>query len=532
MSHLTFFFLQLSHVLLFILISFSCISPIRTQTTPLHIERIETNDGFSVIQTETTHIPTTFNYSLHIIELTELTNILHEIQISWKEINSSHLTTLLKYDIDQIENKLLTLNINTIPRKKRGIINAIGTVNKWIGGTMDDEDRQLINEHLRTIEINNHNIITNVNQQIHINTNFNNSINTLKNAILQDRLNFKEMVDQKINESNVIYRLHYKVQEFEKILSQLQETIQLSRLHIFHPSLLTADEIKMFKVDSEKLKHIHLGYSRTSQSKLLFIVKIPFTLTYIKHKLIVPLSNLHNCIKIVSPITSTFEYKNTLYEYDETKSIPQLNRLNHCIIHNKCPLTEDCYFDTIHIDDDIVIIQNSNDLILESTCDDRKFTLFGNYFIRFNNCTIFINNESFSNTNTETTHKFIMPINLYTNNTDSPTFKDIVIKNIANTKHIHELTTVTQITSYTAIISIIIIIIGVTTYTYIKCKKPQITIINEIPIQTIDQENLVNPVTHIDIEDVNPKTVKPQESLQSKGREVTSDLTHSQRVIF
>lgn len=145
---------------------------------------------------------------------------------------------------------------------------------------MDDEDRQLIKEHFRIVEINNHNIITNVNQQIHINTNFNDSINTLKNAIIQDRLNFKEIVDQKINESNAIYSLYYNFQEFEKILSQLQEAIQLSRLHIFHPSLLTADEIKMFKVDSEKLKHIHLGYTKTSQNKLLFIVKIPFTLSH------------------------------------------------------------------------------------------------------------------------------------------------------------------------------------------------------------------------------------------------------------
>lgn len=166
------------------------INPIKCQ---LQVERIETNHGFSIVQTNIINIPISFNYSIHIIDLPQIYKTLQEIDTFTSELNDTYLVSILKLEIQKLNDKLITLNINTHSRQKRGLINLIGTINKWIGGTMDDEDRQLINEHCIITDTNNHNIIENTNQQIHINTNFNESISKLRDNIISDRITFKEM---------------------------------------------------------------------------------------------------------------------------------------------------------------------------------------------------------------------------------------------------------------------------------------------------------------------------------------------------
>lgn len=68
-----------------------------------------------------------------------------------------------------LTDKLLTLGNGHHSIHKRGAINMIGTINKWISGSMDDEGRQIINDSLETIIANNHNLIKNMNTHIKIN---------------------------------------------------------------------------------------------------------------------------------------------------------------------------------------------------------------------------------------------------------------------------------------------------------------------------------------------------------------------------
>lgn len=55
---------------------------------------------------------------------------------------------------------------------------------------MSDEDRKDIKGHLETIEINNHNTISTLNQQIEINRNFRDTLRRLKDIATTDRHTF------------------------------------------------------------------------------------------------------------------------------------------------------------------------------------------------------------------------------------------------------------------------------------------------------------------------------------------------------
>lgn len=174
--------------------------------TELHVERIETNDGFAVIQTDMIKIPTTYNYSLHIIDPTELDHILLETENIVNNLTDINIRNNLYSHIKFLKDKILTLKINSFKRTKRGLFNFIGTINKWIAGTMDDDDRQYINDHLTVTDINNHNIINTVNQQIEINNSFNRSIYTLKDNIDNDRKQYNNIMENRINETLLVLR--------------------------------------------------------------------------------------------------------------------------------------------------------------------------------------------------------------------------------------------------------------------------------------------------------------------------------------
>lgn len=56
---------------------------------------------------------------------------------------------------NKIENIKRKAGILTAHREKTGLINIVGKTCKWLFGTMDDEDNQQINKHLKNIEENN-----------------------------------------------------------------------------------------------------------------------------------------------------------------------------------------------------------------------------------------------------------------------------------------------------------------------------------------------------------------------------------------
>lgn len=274
----------------------------------LEVNKIDTNTGFTILQEEQLYLPKTYNYSLHIIDIQQIDDLIKELTISIHEL-PTNTRELLITETEKLGDKLLTLHNGHHSIRKRGLFNFLGSINKWMTGTMDDEDRQLVNQHLEVIDTNNHNLIINRNKQIQINTNFNTSIQTLLKTIQNDRKLIKEFITNETDRNRVTlttFDIRLRIQEVDKLINEIQDNIILSNLNVIHPSLLTHEEILNYKIDANKIKNLKVGFSKTTNNKLIFLVKIPFKMTPINRKLIIPLANVNNCNIISNPVTKLF----------------------------------------------------------------------------------------------------------------------------------------------------------------------------------------------------------------------------------
>ena len=123
--------------------------------TKLQVEKIESNSGYTILQEKEIQIPESFNYSLHIIDLKEIYNVIRELRINIRLLPTNVSYSLLR-DVESVQDKLRTLQNGHHSIQKRGLFNFLGTINKWVIGTMDDDDRQMINQHLEYIDTNNY----------------------------------------------------------------------------------------------------------------------------------------------------------------------------------------------------------------------------------------------------------------------------------------------------------------------------------------------------------------------------------------
>ncbi|CAD7078639.1 unnamed protein product [Hermetia illucens] len=116
--------------------------PIRAALT---IQPILTENGYTVINMGTTEIIQDTKTILHIINTRELKQTIDAIE---ENINRLEIRNdpLIAKELEDIHAKLKAIEPNA--RHKRGLINIIGTTNKWLFGTMDDDDRKEISDHI------------------------------------------------------------------------------------------------------------------------------------------------------------------------------------------------------------------------------------------------------------------------------------------------------------------------------------------------------------------------------------------------
>lgn len=444
----------------------------------LQVEKIETSAGFTIIQEDKILLPANYNYSLHIIDLKQFSSIITELKITASLLSGNNKD--VNTEIYQLEDKLNTLNNGNHNIHKRGLLNIIGTVNKWVSGSMDDEDRQTINKHLEIIHGNSHNLISSINQQVEINNKYNTSLNTLVNTIQNDRKNILNILSTHNDHINLklnTFDLRLRILETSRILSELQDNIIFTKVNIIHPSLLTHAEIIKYKIDAEKLKGIQVGFAKTNNNKLIFLLKIPNIMTLVNKQIVLPLRNTQSCEMIDTIPVQILKINDTYYDYDINKSIFMLNRAKHCIFSKDCKYIKDCNTEIYNIDDGNMIIQLANKLILSSESDERIYTLYGNYFIKYVNTTIHLGNITYSNKIQETHNKYIIPhMNVMENSTLS--FGEIVLKHTENLRKIRELKFYNKISYQYMAPTLIITIIITTIILYFYFKQRRIVIVN------------------------------------------------------
>lgn len=498
--------------------------PLTQQT--LIVDKIESQSGYTIIKTNEIELPKDFQIILHIINPTEILNLIDNIENNLNLLGNMENKEIIWDEMELIRNKVHTI----IPsRYRRGLVDGGGTLLKWIFGTMDNKDKKEIEKHLSIIDINNHNLITNMNQQIKINENFQKSIVQLKNATDEDRkqifnkLNTLNSIQYQFFKHNTISEQMNKLNFIKSRVEHIQENIASARLNLLNPNILTKEEIMKYDIDFNKLVHIRLGIAKYLHEKIIFAIKIPKNYVILNKKIILPITNVNNK-KINEKIKYCLEYNETYFEFNPEKAFKELSYVNSCIFLNNCKLVNsNSNNEIIELQDNIIILEKCTNFKMNSSCDERKFVLEGNFFITFHNCNIVINNQLFSNKQEEFIEKFVLPDSKNILFQNSLTFEETILETENNIKEIKELKYHNKIT-YSTIIVIIIIILIISIIFYCKQKKVNFKIFKRIQENPQSKRGGVtsSSMSNINNNDFNKSGLSPEfvemvKSIKEKG---------------
>lgn len=447
------------------------------------IERVQTELGYSEIKIDTVEIPDKFEIILHRVYPEEIFDLVRKLESNLKIIELEDHRDLVENRIKSIKNKIKTL----VPhRVRRGLVNLGGSTLKWIFGTMDNDDRQNIENHLTVVDQNNHKLMQTINQQIKINENFNRTFRQIKDIIETDRtkilarLNQLNFTEFKILSENLFLEQMFKIDHIERQVEHIQDNIASARLGLLHPNILTDEEINEYEIDFNKLSNIRLAVAKHVDNSLVFAIKIPVHNIVTNKILLVPIVNSEGK-QIDSGIEYIIRHKNRMLTYIAGKSLKELSESKNCINLSNCKFLRNDKEEILSIEDNMIIINNIKIGKLKSTCDERIMSLSGNYFINFNNCTVKINDREFTNNLRIFTQKFVLPKFENKSYDSKPLdFEKIVLENANNLEKLKELRYHKIVNYSLGPIFVIILVLIVIASVFIKRNKSQIKIENKI----------------------------------------------------
>lgn len=445
-------------------------------TATLMIEKIETLNGFSEIKLGEIQIIKNYDIILHIIDPYQIKNVISALESNIADLNLIEEKGILSTELESLKHMTQTI----IPhRHRRGLLNIVGTGFKWLYGTMDDDDRQNIEEHLKVIDENNHNVMINSNKQVHVKDYFNKTFLTLKDAIEKDRIQITEQLNI-VNEGNkkILSKLVYletllKIKIIKDNLEHIQNNIASSRLGTMGNNILTTDEISKYDIDFDKLQNIKLGTLKYEEDKIIFAIKIPKETFKTKLYFITAMPN-QDFEELLIEEQKIVKINNVTYKYTEDQDYKNLKQFNLC--HElKCIKSKNIKALLNEIEKGLLLVKNQVNVSLSSNCDERKQNLNGNYLLTFSNCEIYLNNNTFRNKEERFQQRFVIPdtTKLKVNQTKL-TFDDLLIKQVENTEFIKELKFQKQSHLFINIgmsLVIVIVLLMASIFVYLKVRK-------------------------------------------------------------
>lgn len=452
----------------------------------LQVNPITEELGYTMIKIQEVELINDANTVQHIINPQEMTTMLNQIKNNIDSLDIDNKELLYNVIIN-IKAKIRSI-MPTYNREKRGLINFIGKAQKWLFGTMDEEDRVEILEHLDVNEKNNYNAIENLNKQISINTHFNNTLNTLKFAILNDRNKITNVLNT-IKEENHDIKKHtmyidqmLKLRYLENKIDQIQDNIASAKNNMIHPGILTAEEIEMFKIDFYKLKLIRMGVLKYKDQSLVIALKIPNSYVKTDLKLITPLPNKYN-VEVDISNEYIVEINNDILTFKEDTILKNLKSSENCIFKNNCKFRVNNTTKIEIIDDETILVKNAYKEKLIQNCDDRNITLTKNYLLNFYNCQINLYQETFSNNKTRIEVKYFYPSNNFNFNT---TIKLVTFEEINNNNNFENLREIKELkfhknVSYGINMTLLVIVLVIVILMIFKLKntKTKINIVTK-----------------------------------------------------
>lgn len=164
---------------------------------------------------------------------------------------------LCQFLLEELKQKFNQISPESKLRKKRGLINGLGNVVKFITGNLDNDDLEQIETRLEILEKGNKDQTQVLKSQLILAkeaiTQFNNTVGnltlnqrTLRNKILQlERAIHVERIKRYHTlHTNIVYtQITVMAQNILQILETIEESITFSKLQVMHPSIIQPEDL-------------------------------------------------------------------------------------------------------------------------------------------------------------------------------------------------------------------------------------------------------------------------------------------------
>lgn len=426
---------------------------------------------------------------IHHINISQYNSFLDTVKEAIKIIPPENtLLPLLEHEFSQTLELIESIKPLISDKRHTRSIDALGTVWKYIAGTPDHEDFEIVTQNMNTLNRNN-------NKQTIINSQLSSQINKLISVTntLTNRIKKNDNI-----EIEVIMNLQTKLRLIKEEVINVKYALQYAKLNILNSILLNRQEIKIaledFKKDNIPFQTIEEVLSLSEVAilynnlNLLYLIKIPITtdITY-EDILLKPVKKNNKIIKLpfneiirfqnvtygIKSKSKTYNYvniydKNSLTDISNTTCIPKiLNSLD-----SSCDFTTAYHSSEIEIIAPGLILLNDfhDDIIIKG---ERK-RLNGTYIIKFNNETITAKGSIFSNfetTHLQTKPTLYQPTPMEQQNIKILSLEALEEMHLNNTQQIEMLKTTTNAIGISTISFILIAIVVLIAVRCLQTKK-------------------------------------------------------------
>nr|XP_024219554.1 uncharacterized protein LOC112211675 [Halyomorpha halys] len=318
--------------------------------------------GITAIKMPPAYTVDKYHTFVHYINFTHLNE---ELTLAEQNLNSFKTSTFfdtVHRQLQFVKSKIESLlNKPSTNRKKRGLINGIGTAIKWVTGNMDASDKEHYDQIITKLERNSYHIEHNIEQEILYNKKL---IETFRNDILI--LNKNNDRASKIINTLDMATISSHLNELYSIINyitlrtlDIENSLEFCELGILHSSMLTQTDISylikrnisLISTDLQTLWQISKTRCSIKNNVIHYFISIPLkTKMYSTMYLLpIPVSHKNTLVTTLTPnklilldknttLTGNCTYINTYYYCINLKEINDnciqnllKNNFKHCI---------------------------------------------------------------------------------------------------------------------------------------------------------------------------------------------------------
>lgn len=343
------------------------------------------------------------------MDLQEISRNIEHIEWLARNLSTTdHLRDTLNFKLTSAYTKLR----NLLPKRhKRGLINGLGKIVKFIAGNPDQEDLDLINNNLVSLEKAENHIIQNQNRQVKINLGIQNTVNMISDTVSKIKVQMFSNINR-LNEEIEIVNLILNLDILVKIIEDLGEQITFAKSNLLNVNILTAKE-KQYIYKSLTDQNINVNFENEITEFVHCIVTVKDNLVFIIVKIpivdpkefdLLQLEAIDiNGSRIDTHVRHVARNRDTIYE-----------QLNPCVLcESSHPLHDNCIFNIIsnqkakcstvktqsqtrisEIKPGIILVDTNTAIeILDSCADNRMIST--PTIVETENCTVKISNFTF-----------------------------------------------------------------------------------------------------------------------------------------